>query len=104
MKKIEYGVKYDTGKATLIGEASSPHFKSDFGHWSAGLYRTGSGRFFLAGEGGPMTQFSQPAIGGGRTGGEDIIPLDRDGAFQWAQDNLDVETVEEYFQDMVEYA
>ena len=60
MKAIINGLRYDTDKATLIGEASHG-YASDFQHWEAGLYKTPrSGRFFLAGSGGPMTRWSRP--------------------------------------------
>ena len=105
MKKIINGFRYDTEKAELIGEAEANCPQGDFGYWEAGLYRTPRKKqFFLAGSGGPMTRFCRPAGNNTWTGGEGIFPLTREEAFEWAEQNLDNEALEKYFQDLIEDA
>tara|TARA_R110000822_G_scaffold27790_1_gene82647 strand:- start:3541 stop:3858 length:318 start_codon:yes stop_codon:yes gene_type:complete len=105
MKAIINGLRYDTDKATLIGEASSDESRSDFRYWSAGLYVTPrSKRYFLAGEGGAMTIWSRSLGNDGRTGGDGIIPLDYDGALEWAERNLSADQIEAAFCETIEDA
>ena len=103
MKTIIRGLRYNTEapQTVLIGEQDSigpggASSVSDFSYWKAGLYRTGGGRYFLAGRGGPMTRFATRS-GNALTGGSKIIPLTEDEARQWAEQFLDAETVEQYF-------
>lgn len=105
MKKIINGVRYDTESAILIGEYSSPGSSRDFSHWEAGLYKgPRSGRYFLAGEGGPMTRYAKSMGGNSWSGGEDITPMTRDEAFAWAQDFLKPAIVEREFSDAIQDA
>lgn len=104
MKAIIQGKRYDTDIAIEIGSASNNLSTRDFSHWSATLYRTPiANRFFLAGEGGPMSRWARPS-GNMRTGGEGIIALDREEALAWAEQHLDAETVEAHFSDDIEDA
>ena len=94
MRKILNGLRFDTTKATLIGEASYS-YPGDFHHFVAGLYKTPrSGRYFLAGSGGPMSRFSQSVGQNEWSGGSDIIPLDAEDALEWAEQNLTPEEIE----------
>lgn len=106
MKTIQSGTRYDTDKAVLIGEASGgSEFVTDFSYWSAGLYKTPrAGRYFLAGEGGPMTRWSRSSGQNSWTGGEGIIPLERSEAFEWAQQYLDADKIAQHFADMIKDA
>lgn len=98
MKKIINGLRYDTDSATNLGAASSNYFPSDFHWWEAALYRTPrSGRHFIAGSGGALSEFGRPAAGGGRCGGERVIPMDDDEAREWAEQNLTTEEIETAF-------
>ena len=106
MKAIINGVRYDTEKATLIGETEggSPYV-TDFSHWSAGLYVTPRAkRYFLAGEGGPMTTFRRTVGQNEWTGGSKIIPMSREEALEWAEAHLPTATVEAHFARMIEDA
>lgn len=104
MKKIINGVRYDTDKATLVGEAGYGR-RSDFAHWEAGLYVSPrAGRYFLAGEGGGLSLFARQVDGNSWTGGSGIIPLDREEALEWAERHLDTEVVERQFGDVIEEA
>jgi hypothetical protein len=98
MKAIINGLRYDTDKAILIGEDYANCPRSDFAWWSAGLFKTPrSGRFFLAGRGGPMTQFSHPYGQNGSQGGEKIIPMSAEEAREWAERYLTTDEVETAF-------
>jgi hypothetical protein len=104
MKRVIEGVRFDTEKAVKVGENSSTLPVTDFSWWSAALYRTPrSGRYFLAGEGGPMTRFARS--NGDTVGyGEKIIPMSRAEALEWAEHFLDPDTVENEFSDFIEDA
>jgi len=99
MKKILNGLRYDTDKAVEIGSASGGGESTrDFEHWEATLYRTPrSGRFFLAGEGGPMSRFSQSIGQNSWSGGSDLIPMTREEALVWAEQHLNTEEIELHF-------
>ena len=94
MKAIIQGTRYDTEKAVLIAETDNlgdgAESVTDFAYWQAGLYKTPrSGRYFLAGRGGPMSTFAKSVGRSGWSGGEGIIPFeDERAAFAWAQDAL----------------
>ena len=60
MKQIINGKTYNTETATELGHYWNGLSDSDFRHISESLYRTKNGRYFLAGEGGPMTRYSHP--------------------------------------------
>lgn len=94
MKTIINGKRFDTEKATLVGEASYGNGRGDFSYWEAGLYRTPrSKQFFLAGAGGPMTQFATHHADRSRSGGSGIIPLTKYDALAWAEQYLTVDAV-----------
>ena len=109
MKKILNGKRYDTAAAVLIGTADNLHrgvdSVTDFAYWEASLYRTKrSGAFFLAGHGGPMSRFSQSCGQNSWSGGEDLIPMSREEALEWAEAHLDPEEIEEHFEELIEDA
>lgn len=104
MKSVINGKRYDTETALLIGKESANCSRSDFSYWEAELYRTKrSGAYFLAGYGGPMTQFGQ-SVDGGRTSGSKIIPMSEDEAYQWVERYLSSEKLEEHFHHKIEDA
>jgi len=105
MRRIINGFRYDTDRAQLVGEGGSSGLsRSDFRWWQAGLYVTPRARrYFLAGEGGPMTRFGQRV--GDMTGyGEAIIPVTEDEALEWAEQFLTTAEVEATFGDSIEDA
>jgi hypothetical protein len=104
MKAIIHGLRYDTEKAILVGKADQNGPTNDFRYWQAGLYKTPrSGRFFLAGHGGPMTRWSRPA-GNMTTGGSGIHPLTHEDALEWAEQFLSDAEVEAGFSTAIEDA
>ncbi len=105
MKSIINGKRYDTDNAVKIGHSSYNGSRTEFQWWSASLYKTPrAGRFFLAGQGGPMSRFATSVDGGGWSGGEGIIPLTDEDALVWAEKELSSEAVEEHFADAIEDA
>jgi len=106
MKAIINGTRYDTEKAELIGETDNlghgADSTRDFQYWSAGLYTTPrSGRYFLAGEGGARSMWARSAGQRSWTGGEGIKPLTEAAAFEWAQQELSTEVVEQHFSHLI---
>jgi len=60
MKFTIDGQRFDTDKSEWIANACRDGFRTDFRWWSETLYRTPrSKRFFLVGEGGPMTRYAR---------------------------------------------
>jgi len=109
MKKIINGKRYDTSKAVEVGECNNigegADSVTDFKFWSATLYRTPrSGQYFLRGEGGPMSRFSQSAGQNCWKSGEDIIPMTKQEAMEWAEQHLSPTKIEEEFGDIIEDA
>lgn len=105
MKKTIQGIRYDTEKATLIGEYYTPGItKNDFSYWEAGLYvAPRSGRYFVAGEGHGMTRFAS-TVGDARGWGEKIIPMEKEEALAWAENYLDEAAIDEFFGDIIKDA
>jgi len=115
MKAIIDGLRYDTETAEMIDEASARGYAcNDFSYWSEKLYRTKKGNYFLAGEGGALSRYSEAFGQNGSTGGkgrrgvvaahiEDvrrpkkIIPIDTDEAREWCERHSTAETVESLF-------
>jgi hypothetical protein len=104
MKKIINGLRYNTENAIKIGFYDMGLGHGDFRNWEATLYKTPrSGRFFLAGSGGPMTRFAEPC-GNMTSGGSGIQPMSRENALAWAEQYLDPEDIEKHFSDVIEDA
>ena len=87
MKKIIEGATYDTDKAEQLGSDSFSNSR-DFHHWEETLYRSKSGRYFLYGEGGPMSRYARTVGQNEWSGGEQIMPMDRKAAMAWAEEHL----------------
>ena len=92
MKKVIDGKLYDTQTATMIASYANGGSWRDFQHYEEELYRTKRGTFFLAGEGGPMTEYSRRVDQNSCTGGEKIIPLTEKEARKWLEEHSDAET------------
>jgi len=84
MKATIQGFRYDTDKAILVREHEQGTYVTDFSYWTAGLYRTTvAGRYFLAGEGGPMTRFARRIDANNIAYGARILPLSDQEAAEW---------------------
>jgi hypothetical protein len=96
MKKVINGRRWDTEKANLVCEVENG-MPRDLGYVKARLYQTPrSKRYFLAGEGGPMTIFAHAVTEGTLCGGEKIIPLTTEQARNYAE-LYPAETVKRFF-------
>lgn len=105
MESIINGLRYNTDKAEVIGSYDNGLSRSDFRRWAATLYVTPkSRRFFLAGEGGPLTSFAKQCSNGSKTVGSAIVPLTKEEALEWAEKYLKTPDVEEFFSDMIDDA
>jgi hypothetical protein len=98
MKAIFNGLRYDTDKAVCIGAAVHGN-RGDLSRWEAALYRTPrSGRYFLAGIGGPMTRFARHGSPEDPIrGGSGIKPMDAEEALEWAEQHLTHDEIEKGF-------
>lgn len=97
MRKIVDGKRYDTEKARKIGEWDNGRYTSDFKFCEEVLYKTPKGAYFLAGNGGPLSKYSQPCGNNSVCGGSDIIPLTKHEAAVWAETHLSDEKYEAEF-------
>lgn len=97
MKAVIDGLRYDTATATEIGEYSNGLGGRDFRNIAETLYKTKGGRFFLSGEGGPMTKYARPC-GNMTGGGEGIIPLSEIEARDWCETHdVDADVIGAHF-------
>lgn len=96
MKKIINGKRYDTKTAQFIGEGGFNHV-GDFSYYWEKLFRKRTGEFFLAGEGGPMSKYSESTGQNSWSGGEAIIPLTLQEAQSWGEKHLEADEYEEVF-------
>ena len=102
MKKVINAKVYDTDTATFLAEYDSGHSVTDFQHYTEELYRKKTGEFFIYGEGGPASRYSQACPTGGWDGGRKIVPLTYEQAREWAEKNLNADEYEEIFGEVVE--
>lgn len=100
MKKIINNKRYDTETAKQIAETGSWEQgigPSDFNFWSETLYQKRTGEYFLFGEGGPLSKYSEPYENNGSQSGTKIIPLTLGQAKQWAEKAMDADEYEANF-------
>jgi hypothetical protein len=104
MKKIIDGIRYDTTRATEIGNASHSN-PSDFHHWDETLFKAPrSGRFFIAGSGGPMSKWSRSIDQNSWSGSSGIRPMNKEQARQWCEQYLEGDEWAEHFADQIQDA
>ena len=97
MERIVNGLLYKTETAVAIAEVySAGHGGSDFWAWSATLYKTTNGRWFLAGSGGPQTRWAVSA-GDMTSGSEGIIPIQPEEARTMLESHGELDALEEHF-------
>lgn len=92
MKKIIAGSLFNTETARLVGRYDNGANGGDFTRVDEDLYQTKSGKYFLHGDGGPMTTYAVHH-GNSTSGGSQIIPLTVAEAQEWAEEKL---TADEY--------
>ena len=90
MKKVISGSLYDTSTARLVGEWDNGGQYGSFTYCSEELYRTRSGKYFVHGEGGPLTTYAVHH-GNDTSGSEEIRPMTYEQARAWAEEKLSAE-------------
>jgi len=101
MKKVIDGKIYNTKTATCIASWDNGYYGGDFNRCSEDLYQTKKGVYFIYGEGGPRSRYSE-SCGNGTSCGEDSRTVDRQEAYEWCEEMQRVDAIEEHFSDMVE--
>ena len=96
MKKFISGRRYDTETAKLVGYTSYST-PGDFGYWREDLYRKRTGEFFIHGQGGPMSKYSERLSENEWGYGHEIRPLSLKEAQVWVEKYLDADTYDEIF-------
>lgn len=96
MMKIIKGKKYDTNTALKVAEWDNGLGRSDHHAIFEMLYKKRTGEFFLYGEGGGLTGYSE-RVGNLFGWGEKIIPLTIEAAKEWVESHLDGEEYEKIF-------
>ena len=98
MKKVINGKLYNTETATKIASDNSPYGNGDFQFENTKLYKTAKGAFFLAGNGGAASRWSQSLGTGGRGAGEGMEALTPEEARTWCEANdVDADIIAEHF-------
>ena len=94
MKKIINGKKYDTETAKMLGETWEGA-RNDFNFWREELYKKRTGEFFIYGEGGANSRYSEyiPEANA-YAGGEEIRPISEAEAKKWCETHLSVDEYE----------
>lgn len=98
MNKVINGKRYDTETAELIGEWTNGHRYGEFQYECEELYRKKTGEFFLYGSGGAMSSYAVPSGNSNWTGSSKITPITINEAKKWAEENLDADDYEKYFE------
>jgi hypothetical protein len=94
---------YDTDRAEQIAQHAPNRGRGDFHYLVETLCRTPSDEYVLHCEGGAATEYSQPCDGGGRTAGEELIPLDEEAAPDWCEERaIDGQIVVAEFDELIE--
>ena len=63
MRKVIQGLIYNTDTAAEVCRVPCSLARTDFGWHRTTLYRTPRGRFFVAGEGGPLSRWGEKVAG-----------------------------------------
>ena len=96
MKKIISGRRYDTKTARLVG-FTYYGMPGDLYYWCEDLYLKRTGEYFLYGQGGPMSKYSQQVGQNKWSYGHEIRPLSLDEAKAWAGKYLSGDEYEKIF-------
>ena len=96
MKRIIQGKVYNTDTADRIGNHvySNP---GDFRYEDTDLFKSKKGAWFIAGEGGPLSRWSQ-SCGNGQRGGSGIEAMTTAEALAWCESSgIDADVIAQYF-------
>lgn len=99
MKKVIDGKVYNTETAELVASYNNGISRRDFGFCEEDLYKTKKGAFFVHGEGGAMSGWSQSCGSNGRCGGSGIEVLSKKAALAWCEEHgVDADTIAMHFE------
>jgi hypothetical protein len=97
MQKVINGKRYNTETAEEVCSWSDGQGKGDFNWHETSLYRTAKGAWFVAGEGGPMSQWRRSTGQNSWGGGDGLNPIDHDEARMLLEEHGTAEQCAEYF-------
>lgn len=97
MKKIINGKLYDTETAKKLGDWDNGLYTSDLNYVCETLYKKRTGEFFLLGEGGAATNYSERVGSNDWCYGYAIMPMSFDEAQKWAEKHLDADVYQDIF-------
>lgn len=103
MKAVINKKRYDTETSIEVASYDSGHSSGDFHYITETLYLTKSNAWFLAGEGGALTEYAVQC-GNGKAEGHKIIVLSPEEAYAWLEEHDFPGEIEEYFADTIEDA
>lgn len=101
MRKIINGKKYDTDTASLICDYENTCNRTDFYWYSEELYQKKTGEFFIFGEGGPASPYSESGRGWA-CGSKKITPISECDAQKFVEKNGSVEVYEKLWGEVEE--
>lgn len=99
MRQVIAGRLYDT-EADGVEEVGNYSFsnRNDFRHVDESLYKTKSGRYFVAGEGGPLTHYAQSVGNNSTAGGSGIRVFTETEALTWCESHdIDADSIAKHF-------
>jgi hypothetical protein len=97
MKRVIEGKTYNTATATEIG-SDSFGYSGDHDYWDETLYRAPKGAYFVAGSGGPRSQYRERVGQNMWSGGEGLRRLTEAEALEWCEAHgVDADTIAEHF-------
>lgn len=103
MKRTIDGKIYNTDTATKIATWSNGHNYNDFNYCDESLFVTSKGAYFVAGEGGAMSKYSQ-SHGNSRGSGEGIEVLTKSQALAWCEHHQEQDAIDKFFANEVKEA
>jgi hypothetical protein len=103
MKQIINGKRYDTASAVRIAGWDNGYGQGDFRWCSEELYKTKTGAYFIAGEGGAMSRYARPC-GDMTGGGSGITPYTEEEAREWCEKHGLTDALETFFSASIEDA
>jgi len=94
MRQVIAGRLFDTERATRVACGGNGLSRRDFNSIEESLYKTTKGAWFTAGEGGPATRYARTVGTNEWTGGEAIIPMSKEEALRWLEQNATADIIE----------
>ncbi len=77
------GKRYNLGKYRMVASWISGHYSGDFHEVEEELYLSPGGQWLLWGYGGALTEYAEPALGGGFGAGSALRVISLDEAREW---------------------